>query len=68
MFQGVVRVGAGNGVAVDWQKPLKDKTLVVTGASRGIGEAIAHVLARDGAHVICVDVAAQQADLQKSGR
>ena len=61
----VVRVGAGNGVAVDWQKPLKDKTLVVTGASRGIGEAIAHVLARDGAHVICVDVAAQQADLQK---
>ena len=61
----VVRVGEGNPVTVDWQKPLKDKTLVVTGASRGIGEAIAKVLSRDGAHVICVDVAAQQSDLQK---
>ena len=60
-----MRVGEGNPVTVDWQKPLKDKTLVVTGASRGIGEAIAKVLSRDGAHVICVDVAAQQSDLQK---
>ena len=30
----------------------------MTGASRGIGEAITKVLSRDGAHVICVDVAA----------
>jgi 3-oxoacyl-[acyl-carrier protein] reductase len=32
---------------------------VVTGASRGIGEAIAETLARDGAHVVCLDVPAQ---------
>nr|MBP8206256.1 SDR family oxidoreductase [Acinetobacter sp.] len=32
---------------------------------RGIGEAIAHVLARDGAHVICLDVPQQQADLDR---
>jgi 3-oxoacyl-[acyl-carrier protein] reductase len=31
---------------------------MVTGAARGIGAAIARVLARDGAHVICVDVPA----------
>lgn len=61
----VVRVGEGTSVAVDWQRPLAGKTMLVTGASRGIGEAIARVLSRDGAHVICLDVAAQQADLQK---
>lgn len=63
----VIRVSKAEitGVEMDWAKPLAGKTAVVTGASRGIGEAIAHVLSRDGAHVICLDVPQQQADLDR---
>jgi 3-oxoacyl-[acyl-carrier protein] reductase len=42
----------------DDEKPLTGKVAVVTGAARGIGAAIAKVMARDGAHVVAVDIPA----------
>ncbi len=39
-----------------WDEPTAGKVAVVTGAARGIGADIARLLARDGAHVIVVDV------------
>ena len=42
----------------DGERPLAGKVAVVTGAARGIGAAIAKVMARDGAHVVAVDIPA----------
>ncbi|MFC0507390.1 3-oxoacyl-ACP reductase [Micromonospora costi] len=53
----VIRIGAGRATApADWERPLDGQVVLVTGAARGIGAALAGVLARDGARVVALDV------------
>lgn len=64
----VLEVGspaAESTVPEDWGRPLAGRTALVTGAARGIGEAVAETLVRDGAQVVLLDVPAAEADLAK---
>lgn len=48
-----------------FEQPLNGKNALVTGAARGIGEAIARALAREGAKVICMDRPSEEESLRK---
>ncbi|NWB98559.1 3-oxoacyl-ACP reductase [Pseudomonas gingeri] len=62
----VVRIAEPVDVPRDilWDKPLRGRRALVTGACRGIGLAIAQVLAGEGAQVVCLDIPAVESELQ----
>ncbi|KOG28498.1 3-oxoacyl-ACP reductase [Streptomyces resistomycificus] len=62
----VIEVGDRHVTApADWDLPLAGQTALVTGGARGIGEAVAATLARDGARVVVLDVPQAEEDARR---
>jgi 3-oxoacyl-[acyl-carrier protein] reductase len=65
----VIEVGAGEVTAPhDPDRPLAGRTALVTGAARGIGEAVAETLARGGARIVVLDVPQAEQDARRVAR
>ncbi|HEX3382054.1 MAG TPA: 3-oxoacyl-ACP reductase [Paraburkholderia sp.] len=69
----VVRIAANvvaphDALPFDWRQPLAGRRALVTGAARGIGAAIASVLAAEGAHVIGLDIPSARGALDATMR